>query len=114
MTTTIPLEIDDRTANRLRALTDARGGSLPDLLREALAQFLDRQDGLAEDAARWQEHETGGIDNDIGAERLDRLSARQHALSDAMAGAFDDTPHPDEDNAREAARRAFRALQDQA
>lgn len=78
MVSTIALDLDDRTVARLRTVCSARNRQPLELVRQAVAEFLDREEGLAEDAARWHGYdaENATIDNDIGAERLDRLGAR--------------------------------------
>ncbi len=124
MSTTLALDLDDATMGRLRVIGATRQQATIDLVREALADYLERQEGLAEDADRWRGYaETDSdLDHDaLAGAALDRLGARSRSTVGAIAGPFggrqgadaDDLPHPDDDTARDAARRAFRALQQQ-
>jgi predicted transcriptional regulator len=56
-TTTIGVKIDQTTKDRLRALAEAKDRTPHWIMKEALAQFLDREErrehGRREDQARW-------------------------------------------------------------
>ncbi len=70
MAEALTLEFDEETSARLELARRRREVSLEDLVRDALADFLEREEAstneFAEDNARWAEYKTTGrsIPND--------------------------------------------------
>ena len=86
------LKLDAATKSRLQRLADARQRSADGLVREAIDQYLDREEGrdqMRQDALRaWANYEATG--RHVTAEEADAWLARLEAGEDAEPP----IPHP--------------------
>jgi predicted transcriptional regulator len=77
MTTTVGVKLDDETRNRLKLLGDARQRSTHWIMREAILEYLDKEEEIErrnqEADAAWAAYQRSGlgVDNDSMTASLD-------------------------------------------